>query len=748
MRKFFGFLWLGFIIFLAIFGLTISLLLGSTLSTVVANLLAVVTAFAAGPYFDLPHIIAYAGALLLIVFLVIWYVRLFKRMKPFMRFLIPFVFLITAALGGAGYLKLSSLLAAYADPATKQLAMYTIGSLGLSIFFGLLLSLTGFFDTFKADYYPRRKADKRAKTKPVATPVAAEAHDGKLVVKEEEPLSRREQKKRDKYLKKHPELAQQAKAEVKVEDPQAELRKLIREELAQFHIIPKHDQIVNVQPTPAPVYVINVPVPQPAPQPQPVAQPYPVYPPYPPYYPPYPGYPYPPYPPQPQGQPAQPQVQPPVSQPVTPQPSEPQVVPQPAPVVSEPEPIQEDKPEDKVEEPIVPVIEKPLVDETIDRAEVIAAKRREEKHKPTPQKIEKVVEVNAEPIVTSQPEKPLEPVAEVTKEDSVENIVPVEPQAVETPTPEQVPEVVVETKPAVQKPKPIIEEVTVYEEPVTEPIVKVVEVVKIVEPAPKPVQKPLIEEAMVEEKVVVKEEKPVEEKPVEVKPEPKPEPIPEPEPEPVVETKPVMAEVIQPIVEEKPEEDDVEEDEEDEEEMMEAVVEEKPRTPLDILLAEEKAEESIPMLDKKPTPKLMNKPKQKVIRLPFETKLLKLDKDVLAKYNELKNYILAFGLGSRVSNAGDTFRLHKKMYVRITVAGKGLKLYYALDPKKYQDSTIPVQDASNKGLYEEIPLVFKVKSDLSMKRAKMLVDDVMAANGFAQGNVENIDYIAELRSLQ
>ena len=90
-------------------------------------------------------------------------------------------------------------------------------------------------------------------------------------------------------------------------------------------------------------------------------------------------------------------------------------------------------------------------------------------------------------------------------------------------------------------------------------------------------------------------------------------------------------------------------------------------------------------------------------------------------YNELKNEILSYGVKSRISNSGDTFRLHRKTYVKITIAGKSLKLYFALDPKDYKDSTIPFQDAGEKNAYAEIPFVFKVKSELSMKRAKQLI---------------------------
>lgn len=200
---------------------------------------------------------------------------------------------------------------------------------------------------------------------------------------------------------------------------------------------------------------------------------------------------------------------------------------------------------------------------------------------------------------------------------------------------------------------------------------------------------------------------------VEVKPEPKPEPIaepkpapvvvevkPEPKPEPVVEIKKAAT----PVVEVKP-----------------VIVEEK----------EAVVEEG---------PALTESGKKVIIRIPFEERMQVASKELLDNYNELKNYILAFGVKSRISNSGDTFRLHTETYVKITIAGKGLKLYYALDPKTYADTTIPVGDVGHKGIYTEIPAVFKVKSPLSVKRAKLLVDDVMAKKGLVQGEVENVDY--------
>ena len=98
-----------------------------------------------------------------------------------------------------------------------------------------------------------------------------------------------------------------------------------------------------------------------------------------------------------------------------------------------------------------------------------------------------------------------------------------------------------------------------------------------------------------------------------------------------------------------------------------------------------------------------------------------------------------------ISNSGDTFRLHKITFVKITIAGKSLKLYFALDPKDYANSTYPVQDVSAKNVYKDIPLVFKVKSELSMRRAKQLIADVMDKHGLEQGKIIAHNYAADLK---
>ena len=138
--------------------------------------------------------------------------------------------------------------------------------------------------------------------------------------------------------------------------------------------------------------------------------------------------------------------------------------------------------------------------------------------------------------------------------------------------------------------------------------------------------------------------------------------------------------------------------------------------------------------------------KKPIIRIPFVERMLSVDKEMQDNYNELKNEILSYGVNSRVSNSGDTFRLHRKTYIKITIAGLSLKLYFALNPDDYKDSTLPIQNAGHKGIYQEIPLVFKVKSGLSMRRCKQLIQDVFDKNGFEQGEVGNINWVEDLKN--
>ena len=117
----------------------------------------------------------------------------------------------------------------------------------------------------------------------------------------------------------------------------------------------------------------------------------------------------------------------------------------------------------------------------------------------------------------------------------------------------------------------------------------------------------------------------------------------------------------------------------------------------------------------------------------FETKLKGSEFDLRHKYYDLRDYIKSFGVNNRISRQGDTFSLHREKLVFITISGKRLKLAFALDPKDYEESAIPFTVNTSKK-FEDMPFGFKVKSDLSFRRAKKLVDDVMAKKGYTRND--------------
>ena len=76
-----------------------------------------------------------------------------------------------------------------------------------------------------------------------------------------------------------------------------------------------------------------------------------------------------------------------------------------------------------------------------------------------------------------------------------------------------------------------------------------------------------------------------------------------------------------------------------------------------------------------------------------------------------------------------------------------LKVYYALNPKDFADSTYPIVDASEKVAYEEVPALLKVKSNLSVKRAKELAEQAFAKDGITkEGEPQAHNWVKDIRA--
>ena len=211
---------------------------------------------------------------------------------------------------------------------------------------------------------------------------------------------------------------------------------------------------------------------------------------------------------------------------------------------------------------------------------------------------------------------------------------------------------------------------------------------QVVEPAP--IVEPVVEETPVEPE---KEEAPVEEPVIEELPEQVEEldeetaPLEEKEEDEIIPT---------PVEELNDEEDSEGEEEEESEEGSEAV-------------------EKISLKEKYPGK-------------TFEQRLYEAGEVLREQYSEIKNEFLSFRkVKARRTKSCETFRHGYDIIGKVVVAGKGLKVYLALDPLSVDSAIYHQRDASSKKRFAMVPLVVKVRTPLAVRKAKTLID--MACEG-------------------
>ena len=212
----------------------------------------------------------------------------------------------------------------------------------------------------------------------------------------------------------------------------------------------------------------------------------------------------------------------------------------------------------------------------------------------------------------------------------------------------------------------------------------------------------------------------------------------EPVQEPVVEP---VQEPIEEVVEEPVQEEVVEEvaEEVQEEPVQEEVVEE---------VAEEVAEEvqEEPAQEEAPELAIADLPesdKPKFIAKTFAQKMLDSDEVLQDRYDELKNYALRFKkLKARISRKFDSINKGRLQFVKLSVAGKTLKLYLNMDIDTV-DTKFHCKDVSDKKTYVTVPVLLRIKSGRAVKYAKLLIDQCAEFHGLVENKkFQEVDAMA------
>ena len=112
-------------------------------------------------------------------------------------------------------------------------------------------------------------------------------------------------------------------------------------------------------------------------------------------------------------------------------------------------------------------------------------------------------------------------------------------------------------------------------------------------------------------------------------------------------------------------------------------------------------------------------------RRTFSEKLKKASPELRKNYKAIKQAAIDCKLKGRISKTADTYHLGRKTYLKITIAGKTLKCYFAIDAKNYSDTAIPLE-ISDKKAYQDTPTLLRVKSSLAVRRAISIISDMTA----------------------
>ena len=127
---------------------------------------------------------------------------------------------------------------------------------------------------------------------------------------------------------------------------------------------------------------------------------------------------------------------------------------------------------------------------------------------------------------------------------------------------------------------------------------------------------------------------------------------------------------------------------------------------------------------------------------------LKIASDRTQKYySDLRNELRCYkALRFKSNNTGDTYAYKGKVVFKVTIFPKALKVYYALDPKKFDVKKYHHKDAKDIKKYETIPLLFRIGSDRSYKYALEILKELAKKLKIARTNAKPFDYMADFNT--
>ncbi|MCR4726786.1 MAG: EAL domain-containing protein [Clostridia bacterium] len=119
-----------------------------------------------------------------------------------------------------------------------------------------------------------------------------------------------------------------------------------------------------------------------------------------------------------------------------------------------------------------------------------------------------------------------------------------------------------------------------------------------------------------------------------------------------------------------------------------------------------------------------------VLPLTLENKIHQCPNTIKILYSKIKNELLSYKtVKSEMTVKNDNFKSGKKLIARITIVAEIVRLYLALDPKKYPTRKYKHKDASDQIGYEGTKLLLKIENEKERDAAVKLITELMKENG-------------------
>ncbi len=128
----------------------------------------------------------------------------------------------------------------------------------------------------------------------------------------------------------------------------------------------------------------------------------------------------------------------------------------------------------------------------------------------------------------------------------------------------------------------------------------------------------------------------------------------------------------------------------------------------------------------------------------FTANLIQADDTVKDFYGQLKNHIMSFkGVKTKISWKFDSYNKGRDQLFKMKLRGKTILLYCALDPEEFEKSKYHHEAIDNK-LFADVPMLLKIKSGLGLRKAKEIINIVMAKYGIEPNpKATAVDYVKE-----